>query len=94
MPSLFFPDSLDTAVRLAVAGLVGLAVGIEREHSGHAIGPERDFAGARTFLLIGLLGGLGGLFVAFDAALAGTALVAAGALILAGGTTLLRRRLG
>lgn len=92
MPSLIFPDSLDTAVRLAVAGLVGLAVGIEREHSGHAIGPERDFAGTRTFLLIGLLGGLGGLFVAFDAALAGTALVAAGALLVVGAYVVTARR--
>lgn len=84
MPSLIFPDSLDTAIRLAVAGLVGLAVGIEREHSGHAIGPAQHFAGTRTFLLIGLLGGLGGLFVACDAVLAGTALVAAGALLVVG----------
>ncbi|HEY3287695.1 MAG TPA: MgtC/SapB family protein [Gemmatimonadaceae bacterium] len=79
-----FPETLDTATRLAVAGLVGLAVGIERQRSGHAIGPDQDFAGIRTFLLIGLLGGLGGLFVAHDAALIGVALVAAGALLAVG----------
>jgi len=41
--------------------LVGLAVGIEREWSGHATGPNARFAGARTFLLLGLTGGIAGL---------------------------------
>lgn len=63
MPLPVFPDSIDTAVRVAVAALVGLVVGIERVHSGHAIGQGQHFAGTRTFLLIGLLGGLGGFFV-------------------------------
>ncbi|HEX6107660.1 MAG TPA: MgtC/SapB family protein, partial [Gemmatimonadales bacterium] len=53
------PD-LAVPVRLALAGLVGLAVGIEREWSGHASGPHARFAGVRTFLLLGLLGGVGG----------------------------------
>lgn len=92
MPSPVFPDSLDTAARLAVAGLVGLAVGIERQRSGHASGPHQHFAGTRTFLLIGLLGGLGGLFVANDAALVGTALVAAGALLAVGAYVMSARR--
>lgn len=43
-----------------MAGLVGLAVGIEREWSGHATGPEARFAGVRTFFLLGLLGGAAG----------------------------------
>lgn len=43
-----------------MAGLVGLAVGIEREWSGHATGPGARFAGVRTFLLLGLLGGVAG----------------------------------
>jgi uncharacterized membrane protein (DUF4010 family) len=51
------PD-LQNAVGLAVAALVGLAVGIERERSGKATGPTARFAGVRTFFLIGLLGGL------------------------------------
>jgi len=79
-----FPETLDTAARLAVATLVGLAVGIERQRSGHTVGPDQDFAGPRTFLLIGLLGGLGGLFITHDAALVGSALVAAGALLAVG----------
>lgn len=84
MVASLFPETSETAARLAVAALVGLAVGIERQRSGHAAGPDQDFAGTRTFLLIGLLGGLAGLFVAHDAALAGVALVAAAALLTVG----------
>jgi len=51
---------LETAGHLGVAALAGLAVGIEREWSGHATGPAARFAGARTFLLLGILGGLAG----------------------------------
>ena len=36
---------LDAAIGLAVAALVGLAVGIERQWSGHAVGPDARFAG-------------------------------------------------
>jgi uncharacterized membrane protein (DUF4010 family) len=73
----FFPDqvSIDAppmleAARLSIAALAGLAVGIEREWSGHASGPHARFAGVRTFLLLGLLGGSAGLLLAagFDAA--------------------------
>ena len=58
------PADVGTIVDLAVAGLVGLAVGIEREWSGHASGPGARFAGVRTFLLLGLLGGIGGWLLA------------------------------
>lgn len=50
----------DAPLRLAVAGLIGLAIGVEREWSGHASGPGARFAGARTFLLLGLVGGIAG----------------------------------
>ena len=50
----------DVAQHLAVAALAGLAVGTEREWSGHASGPDARFAGVRTFLLLGLLGGIAG----------------------------------
>ena len=53
-------SDLDIAVRLGMAGLTGLAVGIEREWSGHASGPRARFAGVRTFLLLGLVGGVSG----------------------------------
>lgn len=92
MASPIFPETLDTAIRLAVAGLVGLAVGIERQRSGHASGPDPHFAGARTFLLIGLLGGLSGLFITNDAQLAGTVLMAAGALLAVGAYVVTARR--
>ena len=36
---------LDIAGRLALAALIGLAVGIEREWSGHASGPRARFGG-------------------------------------------------
>lgn len=73
------PPGLETATQLVVAGLVGLAVGIEREWSGHATGPSARFAGARTFLLLGLLGGVAGLFVGHGQPTLGALLLAAGA---------------
>jgi uncharacterized membrane protein (DUF4010 family) len=45
---------------LVIAALGGTAVGIERQWSGHAEGPEARFAGIRTFTLLGGLGGLSG----------------------------------
>jgi uncharacterized membrane protein (DUF4010 family) len=48
------------AARLAIAALVGLAAGLEREWSGHTSGPNARFAGLRTFFLLGLLGGIAG----------------------------------
>lgn len=74
---------LIAATRLAIAGLVGLAVGIEREWSGHASGPRGRFAGLRTFLLLGLLGGGAGLFASWGYLLLGVVLLAAGALFVA-----------
>lgn len=52
------------AARLSIAALVGLAVGIEREWSGHATGPHARFGGLRTFFLLGLVGGAAGLLIA------------------------------
>jgi uncharacterized membrane protein (DUF4010 family) len=49
-------------VRLGVAALAGLAVGLEREWSGHASGPRSRFAGLRTFFLLGIVGGIAGWF--------------------------------
>jgi uncharacterized membrane protein (DUF4010 family) len=61
-----------------VAGLLGLAVGIEREWSGHATGPAARFAGTRTFLLLGLLGGIAGLLVGQGFAAVGATLIGGG----------------
>jgi uncharacterized membrane protein (DUF4010 family) len=72
----------ETVARLAVAALGGLAVGLEREWSGHATGPLARFAGLRTFLLIGALGGVSGLLMS-------TGVTAAGAVLIAGASSLI-----
>jgi uncharacterized membrane protein (DUF4010 family) len=72
---------LAAALRLATAALIGLGVGLEREWSGHAAGPQARFAGVRTFLMLGLLGGTAGLL-----AVDGHQVLAAA--IAAGGVTL------
>lgn len=69
---------LVAAERLAVAALVGLAVGTEREWSEPPAGPQRRFAGLRTFLLLGMLGGVAGLLLPDAPAIAGV-LLAGGA---------------
>ena len=74
---------LASALHLAIAGLVGLAVGLEREWSGHASGPRARFAGIRTFFLLGLLGGTAGLLLWLGFAAAGAALLGMGALFVA-----------
>jgi uncharacterized membrane protein (DUF4010 family) len=49
-----------TLWNLTIAALAGLAVGIERQWSGHAAGPAARFAGLRTFTMLGLVAGLSG----------------------------------
>ena len=72
---------LTFAGNLGVAALVGLAVGFERERSGNASGPDARFAGVRTFFMLGLLGGIGGLLLADGNAAAATVLLAAGGVL-------------
>ena len=45
---------------IVVAALGGLAVGVERQRSGHASGAQARFGGVRTFTLIGGVAGLAG----------------------------------
>jgi uncharacterized membrane protein (DUF4010 family) len=71
-------SELAIARNLAVAGLAGLAVGLEREWSGHASGPGARFAGIRTFFLLGLLGGVAGWLTDAVHVAAGLALVLGG----------------
>ena len=47
-------------VGILIAALGGLAVGLERQWSGHAGGPSARFGGARTFTLLGALAGMSG----------------------------------
>jgi uncharacterized membrane protein (DUF4010 family) len=70
---------METVAPLAVAALSGLAVGLEREWSGHATGPAARFAGLRTFFLLGLLGGIAGLLLAQGLIGPAAAIVAGGA---------------
>ena len=72
---------LETAGQLALAGLTGLAIGIEREWSGHASGPHARFAGVRTFLLLGLVGGIAGWLGAAGHTALGAALIGGAALL-------------
>jgi uncharacterized membrane protein (DUF4010 family) len=52
------PDVQQILLHLAVAALGGLAVGIEREWSAGREKVNTRFGGVRTFLLLGLIGGL------------------------------------
>jgi uncharacterized membrane protein (DUF4010 family) len=67
------------AQHLAVAGACGLTIGVEREWSGHAKGPDARFAGVRTFLLLGLLGGIAGWMATEDLQLIAAAVLLAAA---------------
>ncbi len=78
MPTLLFTPpatSLDAGIRLGVAALVGLAVGVEREWSGHAPGASTRFAGLRTFFLFGVAGGAAGLLTISGMAVLGAAIL-------------------
>ena len=75
------PADLETVRQVALAGLTGLAVGIEREWSGHASGPVARFGGVRTFLLFGLVGGIGGKLAAGGWVAIGAVLIGGAALL-------------
>jgi len=71
-----------TILGIATAALGGLAVGIEREWSGHASGPAARFAGVRTFALLGGVAGIAGwLWLHGDHTPAGLLLGSAAALV-------------
>lgn len=72
---------LSLALDLLVAALVGLAVGVEREWSGHSAGPDGRFAGARTFALLGTIGGFAGWFVRLGYPALATVIAAGGVLL-------------
>jgi uncharacterized membrane protein (DUF4010 family) len=75
---------LHALLNLAVAVVGGLGVGIEREWSGHTVGPRARFAGVRTFTLLGLASGLAGwLWVSGVQGLAMILLAGLGGLIVA-----------
>jgi uncharacterized membrane protein (DUF4010 family) len=59
-PPFQIPIDRTVLFNLGIAALGGLAVGTEREWSGHARGPARRIGGVRTFALLGLVAGLSG----------------------------------
>lgn len=69
---------LEGATRLAIAALVGLGVGVEREWSAHTGARPPRFAGLRTFFMLGLLGGCAGVLVSAGHAWAGAIVIAGG----------------
>lgn len=74
-----FAPTLAAAAPIAAAAVGGLAVGIERQWSGHA---RSHFAGIRTFTLLGATAGLAGwLWTRGDAVPAAILLAAAAALV-------------
>jgi len=73
----------EAALHVAIAGLGGAAIGIERQWSGHATGPRARFGGVRTFTLLGLLSGAAGLCWALQAPAIGAILVAGAAAVVA-----------
>src|SRR5262245_5295365 len=77
-------DPLQVATRLGVAALGGLAVGIEREWSTRARARPARFAGVRTFLLVGLLGGLAATLADLTGPATGLVLLAAMAALVVG----------
>ena len=76
---------LQSGLHLLVAALGGAAIGLEREWSGHASGPQARFGGIRTFTLLGVLSGVAGWLAANGLLpLAVVLLAASAALVLAG----------
>jgi uncharacterized membrane protein (DUF4010 family) len=84
----------DIATRLAIAALVGLAAGLEREWSGHTSGPDARFAGLRTFCLLGLLGGIAGILASASQIQMATAMAAGGAALCAAAYVIAARKPG
>src|SRR5262245_55114872 len=74
-------EGLETALRIAVAALTGLAVGIEREWSATASKTGHRFAGVRTFPLLGVTAGVAATIAGEHPALGVALAAAAGALI-------------
>ena len=84
---------LDEALRLGAAFAIGLLLGIERGWTLRSEIPGSRVAGIRTFILIGLTGGVSGMVAAGGAFIAGYILLtAAASLLVVGYVSDLRRR--
>jgi uncharacterized membrane protein (DUF4010 family) len=60
---------------VVVAALGGLAIGLEREWSGHASGPGARFGGIRTLTMLGTIAGISGWLWSLGALAMGTVLL-------------------
>jgi uncharacterized membrane protein (DUF4010 family) len=70
---------------IVVAALGGAAIGVERQRSGHAVGPHARFGGIRTFTLIGAIAGLSGWLTTLNLLPLATVLAAAAAALVVSG---------
>jgi uncharacterized membrane protein (DUF4010 family) len=70
---------------LAVAILGGAAVGVERQRSGHATGPDARLGGIRTFTLLGTLAGLAGMLIEAGQSIPASLLLAGGIAVIVAG---------
>jgi uncharacterized membrane protein (DUF4010 family) len=70
---------------LAVAILGGAAVGVERQRSGHATGPDARLGGIRTFTLLGTLAGIAGLLIESGQPIPASLLLAGGIAVIVAG---------
>lgn len=77
--------ALDGFMGIVVAILGGVAVGVERQRSGHATGSDARFGGLRTFTLLGTSAGISGFLFNSEYALPALMLMTAAlALVIAG----------
>ena len=86
-------SELDAGMRLVIAALVGAGVGLEREWTAQSSGQDVRFAGLRTFLVLGLLGGIGGLLIGSAAPLAGATILLGGMALAVAAYVMAARRL-
>jgi len=70
---------------LAVAILGGAAVGVERQRSGHATGPDARLGGIRTFTLLGTIAGIAGLLIDAGHPIPASLLLAGGVAVIVAG---------
>jgi uncharacterized membrane protein (DUF4010 family) len=85
-------EDLQSVVGIVVAALGGAAIGIERQRSGHAVGPGARFAGIRTFTLLGLLAGIAGWLWTHGAEPLGAVLLAGAAALAVAGYVMASQR--
>src|SRR5690349_21481930 len=76
---------LGSIAGLIVAILGGAAVGVERQHSGHATGPDARLGGIRTFTLLGTIAGISGQLIGAGYSIAAAILIAGGLAIIVTG---------